>query len=310
VTVGKDLSATGLEGFEERWLDARGVRLRYFVAGRGRPLVAVHGLGGAASNWRAMAPSLAERGRVIVPELPGHGASSALPAPAGVAAYADRVALVLEREAPGEPAVVLGHSFGGVTGLLLAERRPELVGGLLLYAAAGISSRLRRARYLLEISFLLQPGKLIAPHRRTFARSPLLRRLSFGKWGADDPVALPPRVAEGLLAGPLLHTDTATAGRALYDFDVRARLHAVRCPTLVVWGARDQQLPLEDAFDFARRLRAPVRVIAACGHLLVAERPDACVDALDDLLDRVRQLDELPLEAEALRDVRGQRLHP
>jgi pimeloyl-ACP methyl ester carboxylesterase len=299
VTDATDLDATALEGFEERWLDARGVRLRYFVRGSGRPLLALHGLGGAASNWRAMAQELAERGRAIVPELPGHGGSSPLPAPAGVAAFADRMALVLEAEG-GAPAVVLGHSFGGVTGLLLAERRPDLVDGLVLYAAAGISSSLRRARYLLEISFLLQPGRLIAPYRRAWARSPLLRKLAFARWGACDTGALRPEYAEGLLAGPLIHSDTATAGRALYDFDVRSRLHAVAAPTLVVWGAQDAQLPLDDAMDFARRLRAPLRTIAGCGHLLIAERPDACVDALDFLLDRIRQLDELPVEREAL----------
>jgi pimeloyl-ACP methyl ester carboxylesterase len=74
----------------------------------------------------------------------------------------------------------------------------------------------------------------------------------------------------------------------------------VAAPTLVVWGAQDAQLPLDDAMDFARRLRAPLRTIAGCGHLLIAERPDACVDALDFLLDRIRQLDELPVEREAL----------
>jgi pimeloyl-ACP methyl ester carboxylesterase len=299
VTDATKLRATALPGFEERWLDARGVRLRYFVAGEGKPLLAVHGLGGAASNWLALAPELALRGRVIVPELPGHGASSPLPAPGGVAAFADRMALLLEHEGGG-PAVVLGHSFGGVTGLLLAERRAELVSGLLLYAAAGISSGARRARYLLQISAALQPGKLIAPHRHRWAYSPHLRRLAFARWGAHDTGALRPEYAEGLLAGPLLHTDTRTAGRALFDFDVRARLHAVAAPTLVVWGARDAQLPVADAIDFARRLRAPLRVIAGCGHLLIAERPDACVDALDSLLDRVRQLEELPVEPEAL----------
>jgi len=47
-----------LSGFEERYLDARGCRLRYLVAGRGEPLLLVHGLGGAASNWLALAPLL------------------------------------------------------------------------------------------------------------------------------------------------------------------------------------------------------------------------------------------------------------
>jgi pimeloyl-ACP methyl ester carboxylesterase len=54
----------------------------------------------------------------------------------------------------------------------------------------------------------------------------------------------------------------------------------------VLWGARDNQLPLVDAFDYARRLGAPLRVIAECGHLLIAERPDACLDAIDGFLSQ------------------------
>jgi len=52
----------------------------------------------------------------------------------------------------------------------------------------------------------------------------------------------------------------------------------------VLWGARDNQLPIEDAFDYARRLQAPLRVIADCGHLLIGERPDACADAIETFL--------------------------
>src|ERR1043166_2163548 len=86
-----------LPGFEERFLDARGCRLRYLVAGEGEPLVLVHGLGGAASNWLALAPLLLPGRRVTVPELPGHGGSSPLPAAPSLNAYADRIALLLDR---------------------------------------------------------------------------------------------------------------------------------------------------------------------------------------------------------------------
>src|ERR1044071_4921009 len=96
-----------LPGFEERFLDARGCRLRYLVAGEGEPLVLVHGLGGAASNWLALAPLLPGR-RVIVPELPGHGGSSPLPAAPSLNPYADRISLLLEREGLA-PAPVVGH---------------------------------------------------------------------------------------------------------------------------------------------------------------------------------------------------------
>jgi pimeloyl-ACP methyl ester carboxylesterase len=68
----------------------------------------------------------------------------------------------------------------------------------------------------------------------------------------------------------------------------------------VLWGARDHQVPIDDAFEFARRLRAPLRTIADCGHLLVGERPDACADAIGAFLDRIGQVDELPLDGEPL----------
>ncbi len=272
-------------GFEERFLDARGSRLRYLVAGEGEPLVLVHGLGGAAANWLALAPLLLSGRRLIVPELPGHGGSSPLPAAPSLSPYADRLGLLLEHEGA-TPAAVVGHSLGGAVALRLALRRPESVSALVLAAAAGISSTARSARYALTVTGILKPGRKIAPHRRRVARSALLKRLVFGRWGASDPPALPPEVVEALLAGPALHTDTVSAATAVVRDDVRPELERISCPVLVLWGARDNQLPVDDAFDYARRLRAPLRVIADCGHLLIVERPAACADAITGFLSR------------------------
>lgn len=280
-------SATYLPAFEQRFADVKAVRMRYFVGGEGPPVILVHGLGGAASNWRALAPLLARRHRVVIPELPGHGGSSPLPAAPSLSAYADRVALLAEREGA-LPAAIVGHSLGGVVALRLAVRRPDDVDAVVLAAAAGISSGTRRADYSLRILGALQPGKLIAPYRRRFARSRSLRTLAFGYVSVADPPALEPEQAEAFLAGPALHTDTVSAARALVLDDPRPDLDAVACPTLVLWGARDNQLPVGDAFDYARRLRAPLRVIPDCGHLLVGERPDACHDAIESFLDRIR----------------------
>ena len=47
-----------------------------------------------------------------------------------------------------------------------------------------------------------------------------------------------------------------TAGRAMLADDPRLDLERVGCPVLLLWGARDAQLPLDDAFEYARRLRA------------------------------------------------------
>src|SRR5436309_3197468 len=100
------------EGFEARSLRHRATTVRYLVAGAGPPLVLVHGLGGAASNWRLIAPALARGRRVIVPELPGHGGSGPLHAAPTLDPYADAVVAVLEHEGA-LPAPWIGHSLGG-----------------------------------------------------------------------------------------------------------------------------------------------------------------------------------------------------
>jgi pimeloyl-ACP methyl ester carboxylesterase len=272
-----------LPDLEERFAETRGSRVRYLVGGEGAPLVLVHGLGGAAANWLALVPLLLPGRRLLVPELPGHCGSSPLPAAPSLNAFAGRVALVMEREGFA-PAPVVGHSLGGAIALRLAIRRPDLVSAIVLAGAAGISSRRRSARYALTITGILKPARKIAPHRRLVARSATLKRLVFGRWGAADPPALAPDVVEAFLAGPARHTDTVSAARALVRDDPRPDLDRVRCPALVLWGARDNQLTVEDAFDYARRLRARLRVIADCGHLLIAERPDACADAITEFL--------------------------
>ncbi len=276
-------ASADLPGFEERFADVRGSRLRYLVCGEGEPFVLVHGLGGAAANWLALAPLLLRGRRLLVPELPGHGGSEPLPAAPNLNAYADSLAALLEREGL-FPAAVVGHSLGGAIALRLAIRRPDDVGRLVLAGAAGISSGTRSARYALTITGILKPGRRIAPHRRLVARSPVLKNLVFGRWGAADPQALPGDVVEAFLSGPARHTDTFSAAKALMKDDPRADLDRVRCPSLVLWGARDNQLPISDAFDYARRLRGRLRVIADCGHLLIGERPDACADAIESFL--------------------------
>jgi pimeloyl-ACP methyl ester carboxylesterase len=281
-----DRNAFG-EAFEERTADVKDVRLRYYVGGEGPPLVLVHGLGGGASNWIDLAPLLARRHRVLVPDLPGHGGSTPLPAAVTLDPYVDRVARLAEREGL-EPAAVVGHSLGGLLGLRLAVSRPEHVLAVILAASAGIRSSTREAERFLNLAAFLRPSRRYARHRSAIARNRLLRTLVFGYFGASDPAAMPESAVDGFLAPMGLHSDTASARRALLRDDPRLDLERIRCPVLLLWGARDNQVTVADAFEYARRLRAPLRMIADCGHLLIGERPEACAAAIEAYLDRVR----------------------
>ena len=175
----------------------------------------------------------------------------------------------------------------------------------MLAAPAGITSSTNRFATLISIVVIARPGRLVSPFRGAVAASALLRYPTFGWWQVSDPRALSARAVDGFLEGPGLHRDIATAGRALIGYDPRLELERVHCPVLLLCGARDRLVPLEDGYDFARRLRAPLRAIADCGHLLIGEQPEACAAAIADFLDGVLDLDELAAEAEALRQVRS-----
>jgi len=261
----------------------RGVRIRYFVGGDGPPLVLVHGLGGAASNWVELVPALVRRHRVLVPDLPGHGGSSPLPAAPTLSPFADVVAELAERERV-FPATVVGHSLGGLVALRLALRHPEAVRTLVLAAAAGISSGTRARQAALTTILLARPARIVAPFRGLVTRVPWLRYPVFGYFEAADPLALSPEAVEGFLQPAELHTDVFDAGRALVRDDPRVDLGTVRCPCLVLSGARDHMVPVADALEYARRLRAPLRIVPDCGHLLIGERPDACLEAIEELV--------------------------
>jgi pimeloyl-ACP methyl ester carboxylesterase len=281
VTDAKSFAASS--ELAERSLAVKGRTIRYFVGGAGSPLVLVHGLGGSAVNWAELAPLLTPHFRVVIPDLPGHGASEPLAGVSGLQPYADRVAAVMEREGAA-PAPLMGHSLGGLVVLRLALRRPDTASAVVLAAAAGLSIGGIWGRNLLTAVTVVRPGRLAGRYRSLIARSPILRRIVFGVVSVADPVGLSDLSVDGFLAGQVLHTDTGSAWRALRDDDPRQELERLRQPALVLWGADDVQLPLDDAFEYARRLRAPLRVIAGCGHLLIGERPAPCADAVREFL--------------------------
>ena len=279
--------ATLLRGFEAHVAEIAGIRTRYWVGGAGPPLVLVHGLAGAAYNFTELAPFLARRRRVLIPDLPGHGGTAALPSVGSLGDLAAHVGHVVEHEGMA-PAPVLGYSMGGVLALRLAAEQPAAVGSVVLLASAGIVSTTRRAELWLTATTALRPARLVSRVRWAIARRPGLRARIFGYWGAEEPRALSPETVLGFLEAQPEHTDVKSAARALVRDDPRLYLDRVRCPALVVWGARDRLVPLEDGFEFARRLHAPLRTLPATGHLVVGECPEECAELVLDWLDGIR----------------------
>jgi pimeloyl-ACP methyl ester carboxylesterase len=259
--------------------------IHLYVGGSGPPVVLLHGLGGSAANWVQVFPGLVVRHRVIAIDLPGHGGSAAPPRGTGVDGFAAAVAAALEAERVG-PAVVAGHSFGGHVAVRLALQHPELVSGLLLVAAAGVSTSRRTARRYVTLVTRLRPARRVQPLARRFGTRPGFRRAVLAPWFVSDAEALTQAAVRGLFRDTREHRGVDVAGAAMTRDDLRREIAGVDRPAIVLWGARDLQLPVEDGIELARRLGAPLRIVADCGHLVPAERPEAIVDALRALEDQ------------------------
>src|ERR1044072_1392597 len=119
---------------EELWLTLRRDKVRLCCIDHGGDapaLLLLHGLAGHAREWDGTAAHLAPRHRVLCPEQRGHGRSDRRPEDLSPDAFAaDATAWI---EALGvAPAVVVGQSLGGLTAILLAAQRPDLVCGLVV----------------------------------------------------------------------------------------------------------------------------------------------------------------------------------
>ncbi|GAB2641362.1 alpha/beta fold hydrolase [Nocardia goodfellowii] len=106
------------------------VNVYRFGPATGPVVLALHGLTGHGRRWAALAEEHLADVRIVAPDLRGHGRSTALPPWDFETIVADMVALLATETT--EPVLVVGHSFGGATGLHLAHRHPELVRGLVL----------------------------------------------------------------------------------------------------------------------------------------------------------------------------------
>lgn len=250
-------------------------RLAYTRSGSGAPLVLLHGIGCARQIWDPVIPQLAAQFDVIAVDLPGFGASSALPSsveptPAALARTVREFLNDLDVVTPH----IVGNSLGGWVALELAQALP--VASVTLISPAG----LWHGTTPLYCRASLRTSRWLARHAsgaldRAVTRK-LGRILALGQSHAR-PSRLSPEYARATI-----HAMGTCPG-----FDATLRATAHRCyragpvfdaPVTVAFGDQDRLLlPRQSRYLDQLPPGTHVGRLPACGHMPMADNPDAVV---------------------------------
>jgi pimeloyl-ACP methyl ester carboxylesterase len=263
-----------LDGVAHRDVQARGLRFHVAEAGAGEPIVLVHGWPQHWWAWRKVAPLLAPRARLVMPDLRGFGWSDAPDDGYDKQTMADDVLALLDALDLDRVAIV-GHDWGGWIAFLAAMKAPERFERVL---ALGISPPFGRPspRAVLDLWRFAYMPAIGAPAlgERLVSSERFVRAMLTAPPGAFDDEDL--RVFADVLAQPA----RARASVALYRtfllreaaFGARGRL---RVPAQLVVGERDPVVrpSLVDGRDRAADALTIER-IPGVGHWIPAERPD------------------------------------
>jgi pimeloyl-ACP methyl ester carboxylesterase len=313
-------------GGQSRWIDLGGP-VHYLDFGGppdGPVIVCVHGLGGSAVNWSAIAPLLTGQSRLLAPDLAGHGLTQS----AGRGADVDSNRALLHRfiesvpaicagpggsvnpgspapaatpagaaAGPARPVILMGNSMGGMISLLEASAAPGTVAGLVLIdpALPFVAARPDPAVAAMFALYLL-PGfnRMLMNRRRSQPPEAMVARI-LALCCADasripaEVVARHVEVATRRTAFPGTGEDFGAAMKSVVGHvrspSYRRLVRSVRCPVLLLHGSRDRLVPVAAALAAVRAHPAwSLVVFSGVGHVPQLEVPRDCARVLTDWL--------------------------
>ncbi len=263
--------AWGLGGWNVR-VQVNGVSLAVEGAGRGVPLVLLHGFPLSSQMWGGVLPALAEVARVVAVDLRGFGNSDAPAAGYSMDALAGDILGLAEVLGLARFALA-GHSMGGYVAFRVAARAPERLAALIILdSRAEADDETGRRRREEAIGRILSGGRreflegflpnLISAETRQRTPRPLeeLRAMAQG---------VPDHVLVGCLAGMRERPDSLPL------------LPRITMPVLAMVGQEDEITPLACARTLAEATqRGSLAIIPGAGHTPPVERPVATAEAM------------------------------
>ncbi len=251
-------------------VNVSGIQLAYERAGRGTPLVLLHGYPLDHTIWEAIVPLLQDDFDLILPDLRGFGQSIVPEKPYTLEDMAEDIAALLDHVGLTH-SVLAGHSMGGYVALAFARLYPQRLSGLALVAsqAAADTPERRAGRYQTIEAIQRQGVEEVARtmSERLTAKADLVPHLR-------DLIRL--QRPAGLIG----------ALRAMAERpDATAWLANLSCPLVLIHGQADELIPVERAREIQTRVpQATLVEIPAVAHMPMLEAPEVTAEALRRLV--------------------------
>ncbi|WP_322184721.1 alpha/beta hydrolase [Fulvimarina sp. 2208YS6-2-32] len=286
------------DAFETRTIEVPGARIFVRVKGEGPPLLLLHGYPQTGAMWAGLAPRLAERFMVVVPDLRGYGRSSAPDNDADNLAYSKRAMaadMIAVMNALGHDSFqVAGHDRGARVAYRMAFDHPDAVERLAVLDIVPVAEVWERmdakaAMKTYHWTFLAQPAPM--PETLIMADPVYYLDHTIASWTkAKDLSAFAPEALEdyrrsferpgAVHAACNDYRAGATIDWALDRAD-RAAGNRIACPTLVLWGADGIPAAGEDpATIWSNWCVAVEGGPLEAGHFIVEEAPEETYRAL------------------------------
>jgi pimeloyl-ACP methyl ester carboxylesterase len=262
-----------------------GQRIEYYDVGTGPAVVLLHGLGSSAKReWGRCILPLAEHHRVLAPDQLGFGASDKPLIDYGIQTWVDFLGEFLRAKKVGN-FTLAGESLGG---WIAAQYAIQSLGSA---PPPGPSFALPRPARLILCDAaghrsLAQKMVEGGGSSTSLAGAKWLQSAVFHgpAWNTDEEVRATFERTLGKGDGWTIHS--VTSNRAILAEAVDDKLGGIAIPTLVVWGAEDQLIPLEDGRDFAAKIPgAKLIVIPDSGHAPCIEKADLFLAAIRPFVD-------------------------
>ena len=287
-----------LQGFEERVVQTPGATIHAWTAGEGPPLLLLHGYPQTHAMWHKVAPRLAERYRVIAPDLRGYGKS-------GKPTGGERHVLYSKRAMAQDQAdlmralghsrfSVIGHDRGARVAHRLALDHSERIEKIVLLDIAPTDEMYRStdkqfATAYYHWFFLIQPFDL--PERLIGANPEYYLRRTLSSWCKTPGAITDEAMAEYVQAfsNPEAIHSACEDYRAAADIDLEHdnadRHRRLTQPLLALWGQAGVVGRMFDVLGAWRERAKDVRGKALpCGHFVAEEVPELLLQELDHFL--------------------------